>query len=292
MMKKTLLIFSILLFCMFKSLTAQDLHIYYNAETSMIKYVLDGEEIKLPKVRKDANIFLHVENYNNYIYTLEVNTNNQLLQIPSGSGLGSFISLPGSSGGTFTGDFNSGANGGYVDIIDGGGEFDDEDGGQGFATEEGVDDIDESELAAFQVLYAEYEGILNNMEKKEAAFLEIQQEAVGIGKRREFRSIGLEEIQKIKWNPNFSPHQIKRMSYEFLNKILEIKDTSQLTLDYIIKKGDDQQELSKTLTKLDKNSKGYNQVVNDLGMFSEKIKNVDLTFDEFYVMQTKAAESL
>ncbi len=278
-MKKSFLLIPAFLFCLFENSLAQDLHIYYDAETTLIKYIYDGEEIKSPKVKKDGNIFLHVENYNNYIYSLEVKANNQLLQIPPGSGLGSIIPL-GGTGVNIPLMGDSGAGGGYINIPGGGGdEF-------GFVSEEEED----SDFEQFQLLYLEYEGILNNMVKKEAAFSKIYEEVGKIEIEREFRSIGLSEIHKIKWNPNLTPAQVKRMSYQFLNKILEIEDTSQITLDYLIQKGDDRPELSKSRSLLEKNSKDYDEDVADLTMFSEKIKNVNLSFDEFFFMQDNAIE--
>lgn len=279
MTDKTLLILTILLFCMIDNTFAQDLHIYYDAETSMIKYIYDGEEIKRPKVKKDGNIFLHVQNYNNYIYSLEVNTNNQVLQIPPGSGIGGIVSLPGGSG-SFTGFGGSGAGDGYIDI-DGGGDDGD---GFGFAGSEN------SDFALFQELNLEYTSILNDMVKHEKALSQVNDEVNKIGEVREFRSFGLSEIQKIKWNPNFSPDQVKRMSYEILNKTLEIKDTAQLTLDYVIKKGDDRSQLLNSLNELEKNKAAYETDIYNLGVLSEKLEDVNLDFEEFVTMKNKVTE--
>ena len=273
MMKNSLLSLAFLLFCLNQKICAQDLHIHYDAETSLIKYIYDGEEIKRPKIKKDGNIFLHVENYNNYIYSLEVNSNNQILQIPPGSGLSNIISMPGASGGGFFGPTGSGADGGFF--------IDEDEGGFGFGESE--------EYEQFMELYAEYEGILDGMAANESNFSKIHEEVKNIQKERDFRSIGYAEIQKIKWNPNFSPNQIKRMTSEFLIKILDIEDTSQLTLDYVIKKGDDQEQLEKNLIQLEKNKQEYQNYVKALGDFNNRINGIQMSFDEFAILQQNAA---
>ena len=280
-MNKTLLSFIFLLFFLNGNLKAQDLHIYYDAETSMIRYVLDGEEIKRPKVKKDGNIFLHVENYNNYLYSLEVNSNNQILQIPSGSGIGGIVNLPGGGSGGFTGFSGSGAGDGYLNIDEGGDGGDDDD-GFGFAKSE--------DFALMEELNMEYTSILNDMVKHENEVAKINSEVNEIRETREFRSIGLAEIQKIKWNPNFSPEQVKRMSYEVLDKTLEIQDSAQMTLDYVLKKGDDRKQLLNNLAQLEKNKSFYANDIYNLGVLSERLDGVDLDFEEFIAMKNNVAE--
>ncbi len=299
MMNKTLLVITVSLFCFFEKAASQDLHIYYDVETSLVKYVYDGEEIKRPKIKKDGNIFLHVQNYNNYLYSLEVESNDQLLQIPSGSGLG-FLPLPEGTGGNLISggrNFSSGAGDGYINIVSGGnkgrdvGENDEEE-GMGFVVPEEYEETasEGAQSEEFQALYAEYESILNDMVLKEGEFTKIQNEVSGIEKNREFRNIGLSEIQKIKWNPEFSPNQVKRMSNQFLYKILEIKDTSQLTLDNVIQKGDDRKQLEKQLNQLEKSREDYEINVNNLNDFSERLKGLQMNFEEFYLMQSHVGE--
>lgn len=270
-MKKTLLSLSLLFFCLFGQLAAQDLHIHYDAETAQVKYIYNDEEIKRPKIKKNGNIFLHVENYNNYLYSLDVKANNQLLQIPSGNAVGGLFNFPGGDsgmgGGFGGGNFNSGASDGYITIESSGGlPF-------AAATEEGV--------AEFQRLNARYENILGKMVKKEMVFTLIEEQVKSIAEVREFRSIGLSEIKRIKWNPNFSPAQVKKMSYEFLNKMLKIDKEQPLTLDYVIQQGDDREALLDYLSKLEKNKREYERNVNELGLFSEELSSINLGLEEF-----------
>lgn len=48
------------------ALSAQDLHVYYDAFTDSVYYTQNGKPVDRPAVRKGANVVLHVNNYNNY----------------------------------------------------------------------------------------------------------------------------------------------------------------------------------------------------------------------------------
>ena len=55
-------------------LTAQDVHIYYDAFRDSMYYLQNGKPTSTPSVRDGKNVVLHLENYNNYLVdvTLEV----------------------------------------------------------------------------------------------------------------------------------------------------------------------------------------------------------------------------
>ncbi len=51
---------------------AQDLHIYYDAFKDSVYFTRQGKPIERPIVRKGDNVVLHVSNYNNYLYDIQV----------------------------------------------------------------------------------------------------------------------------------------------------------------------------------------------------------------------------
>ena len=77
-------IFLCLIYCFgLLYLPAQDLHIYYDTQTESLKYVSGGTEILQPEVAKGSNVFLHIQNYNNYLYEVEVEANDIKIIVPS-----------------------------------------------------------------------------------------------------------------------------------------------------------------------------------------------------------------
>ena len=54
------------------NLCAQDLHIYYDMHKDTVWYMHNDKPISAPKVHKNGNIFLHVSEYNNYRYDINV----------------------------------------------------------------------------------------------------------------------------------------------------------------------------------------------------------------------------
>ncbi len=220
---------------------------------------------------------MHVENYNNYIYALEVVANNQALQIPPGSGIGSLLSggsefagimMPGFSG--------SGAGDGYIDI---------ESGGFGFA-----DAADDESMNMFMLYNNQYSAILDELVAEEREFLKIQKEVEVVQQLQEFRAVGLAEVRRIKYNPDLSPEQVKKMSNDFLKKILEVESEEEITLDYVVQKGDDRQKLAENLKKLESTKKDYGRTIEKLDKLSEEISNLSFQFDEWILLQTKIEE--
>jgi hypothetical protein len=80
------------------------------------------------------------------------------------------------------------------------------------------------------------------------------------------------------------------MSYEVLNKSLEVQDTAQMSLDYVLKKGDDRKQLLKDLAMLERNKTYYENDIYNLGVLSEKLADLNLDFEEFVAMKNNVAE--
>lgn len=54
------------------SLKAQTLHIYYNVFTDSVRYELDGKTVSKPRLRKGGTVYVHLLEYNQYIYSATV----------------------------------------------------------------------------------------------------------------------------------------------------------------------------------------------------------------------------
>ena len=92
-------------------LYAQDLHVFYDVFEDTVYYQIDGKAVAKAAVKKGQQVILHVLNYNDYIYDLELETEAEDFTVPasgsplfgggsSGSALAQFRSLTGGMGGT------------------------------------------------------------------------------------------------------------------------------------------------------------------------------------------------
>lgn len=288
---KRVLIFVLTFLCNGVTLSAQDLHIHYDAQTSNIRYVLDGKEVKSPKVKKDRDIYLHVENYNNYLYDLEVDANNQVLKVSSGSGVGSFLGLLGGGTGVTgmanLGGFDSGAESGWQNLntIMGGGteaEEEEEEDDYGFA---GGKVQTEGQILQTKVIQ-----LMGEMAETEKEFVKIEKEMKAMENVQEMREIVLQEVQKVKYNEHLSPDQVKKMSMSFLERILEVEGGQELDLDYVIEKGDDRKRLEDKMLRLEKNKSLYISQLKDLKETGEKLKDIDIKEESFFQFVAQVVE--
>lgn len=280
----TLSCFVSFLLCFSLSLAAQDLHIYYDAQNSTLRYEHDGKEVKRPKVKKDANIFLHVENYNNYLYDLEMEVNNQIVQIPSGGGMTNLLGVVGGNPMDFLspGNFNSGAGEeNFVPPIDPGSNIDDildADGSGMVARPEtyGSESANQQSAAVLAAMTT-----MQKMDKLEEIFKGIEEDIETVAERKEIRAIALEEVAKLKRNEGLPPEQIKRMSMEFLSNVLDVEgEKVVLDLKNVINKGDDRVYLKQRLQKLDSARAEYLGLVEELkthGLKLEQLGSSDAT---------------
>ncbi|NBC08823.1 MAG: hypothetical protein GVY26_16655, partial [Bacteroidetes bacterium] len=98
---------TILLLICYSAVQAQDLHIYYDVFADSVSYRLSGKAVKKPQLKKGQQAILHVINYNDYLYDLELQTEQEDYSIPSsgatspfgGGGGGLFAQLQGMAGG-------------------------------------------------------------------------------------------------------------------------------------------------------------------------------------------------
>ena len=83
----------------FAHVQAQDLHIYYDAFHETFRAVRGDKEVEEYTVKKGNQIFLHVDNYNNFIYELEVLQRNKPTANKSNMGFSSLMSMMSPAGG-------------------------------------------------------------------------------------------------------------------------------------------------------------------------------------------------
>lgn len=255
---------------------SQDLHIHYDVQTEHIKYISDDKVIKRPTVKKGSNIFVHVENYNNYLY--EVNIESSGNAFSSALGFNSFSSnglLPSLGQGfsplsllglSFGGDSQVpflkllGMNGGEDDDI------------MGFGMSDQEEEDETISLFALQI-----NKTLKEIEKTEGALLDISSSIQNIIETQELKAFALEEIEKIKYNPKLNPAQIKKLSEEYMEKIFEVDDVSKIDLNTMLQKNDFRQQLSEKMLRFSSFNFKYNEQLSSLSELKDTLDNFNLS---------------
>lgn len=280
MKKPTIFSITLTLCSLTQIILAQDLHIHYDAATKAVKYLLDGQEMPKPKVKKGSSVFFHVDNYNNYLYDVEISVNEENYQIQSGSANPlTALSSGGMSLNSFFGNLDSG-------IADG---------------SDNTDNLDFSSLnfgasnAEFQQvsqLKDQFDDLANQMIRTESQLRRIQQSVQDIQTAQEVKYLALGEVQKIKYNPNFSPAQIKKLATEYLKKGLAVQSIEELDVNALLKKNDSKKQLGERLNNLKdahqkyldqtKSLAGIGFLLNQISLSDEEFIQFKYTVDEIY----------
>lgn len=265
------------------SLLSQDLHIHYDAFTENLRYVYEGQEINTPKAKKGYEIYLHIENYNNYLYDLEVSVDDEIIEIfNSNQSVGSsLMNTPFSqmSISSFFGGLNSGAGDGF-DELDGV-DFE----GPGFAESN-------QQWAQVNMLKQKFDRLTREMVQTENQLRSVQKGIQEYKDAQEVKHMVLEEVQKIKYNPALSPEQIKKLTTEYLKKGLEAKSVEEIDLDKILSLSDQKRHLIDKLEALEKGHRIYKKQVGNLTGISALLGGFGFADSEFVQFKETANEIL
>lgn len=287
------LLITCLLFCILSKLNGQDLHIHYDAQTQQLQYLYNGKKISSPKVKKGGSIYLHIDNYNNYIYDLEIQEQQHLIQIPSSSNNMNVSSSLG-SGNLFSllGGLSSGAGDGFklLGNLSMGGDNDD-DTGFGFAgaeTESTASKLQQQQQLQLQQAKYAMDEILENMASTENSFYEVQNKISDYKQDLTIRDAVMKEVVKIKRNPNIPPGRIKKLTKAYLEKILDVEQVEDLNLEYILEKTDHKKQLQKQLRKLETDQQRYDMEIKKLKKLNEDMDGFGFASFELIALQNTA----
>lgn len=221
-------------FLAFRSLMAQDLHVYYNAHSDSLYYLQNGRPISRPQVRKGQDVILHIENFNNYLYRVTVKTErSSQSQMPvKGLDPGSFSQAEGFDPLSLI----FGATGGAGGIgIPGLSLGDDKSGFAGDTKAEQEQQALFKELRQLEATFRKTQEVLNvldddmsNVQKKMKASVET----------RQIQALASDAIGRIKYNPQLEPRQIKALSLEYMAHIFGDADPKKLGLAELLHKTD------------------------------------------------------
>jgi hypothetical protein len=254
MLRQTLSILC-LLFSFF-SLSAQDLHVYYNVFRDSVSYVQNGKSVENPTVKKGSQVLLHVENYNNYLYDVSVEVEKEEIPVASGNPANMFSQMGGTGGSPLNFLFKG------VDQMMGSFSFfpqlsgADLREGSGFAKSE-EDKVREAKVIRLKKLEADFIKEKGNLLALESDLNKMQDQVQQKLADQRLQTFAASEINSIRFNPRLEPNQIKRLSSEYMERIFREKDPNKIDLNQVLKIADTQTELPKTIQEYRKKADRY-----------------------------------
>jgi hypothetical protein len=244
-MKKTCLLFLILIIPFFAF--SQSLEIIYDASNGTMTYFQNGLEVGSPIAKKGQKIIVKVQNYNNYLYELDVKEVQEERKISSGTdflngmqglGLNQFAELmsptPNLEGNAVVG--NS------VRVKD-------------------LEFFEDKEAQIISFLKLQATDKLENIQWHKDAFVQTEGKIEEHQKYTNFRNIALNEVNKLKYHPGISTKKIKKTSLSLLETVLNISNNNDVTLAEVVDKNDQEKHLKSLLRKQEKEEEAY---INDV----------------------------
>ncbi len=207
-------------------LPAQDLHIYYDAHLDSISFLQNGKPAR-PMVRKGNNVILHVSNYNNYLYDIQVrkpvvadapiqrssvgfmrqasseNINPLKLLFSAGNPLSGVSSLLGGLSGIFSKD-DEGFSSGFVSSS---------------STAEVADMKQQQHLAELKEHASFFDAAWQSVEKKAKEISSVQKDVEAHLETIQIQTFAAEELTRIRRMQQIEPRQIKLLSQRYVKSI-------------------------------------------------------------------------
>lgn len=185
----------------------QDLHIYYDAFHETFRAMRGDKEVEEYAVKKGNQIFLHTENYNNFIYELEVLQRNKPTANKTNMGFTSLMSMLSPGGAMPSNIFASLTGGtGSANMFE-----------NLFPKNSGF--MDGAEEQVQQVMFS-YESSINEIRKLEKSLAFIQQQLKEIEDNLRRRDQVMAYIHDLKYNPNIPPVKIGELVTRELEAML------------------------------------------------------------------------
>jgi hypothetical protein len=245
------LLFTLALLVTISALSAQDLHIFYNLETQTPRYVIDSQEVKRPYVRRGANVILHIENYNNYLYDVVIEQENREIRLPANvapSSLSNIFPILGKNSTDFLPPPVSSGSRGLSGLIDSNGTGGSR--GSNLPTSFSADsDLTPREEKQINEALKKFDAGVTKMETI-AKNMTIKRQAVqALVESHQVNAFLMQEIDNIKYDPALKPAQIKRMTRAYMCKALNIKNDTAIVfdLDSLFRKGNTRAQLVQML---------------------------------------------
>lgn len=272
-MKLPLILSSLLLLS--ASLSSQGLQIYLDAGKGKTIYVSGKDTLSRPSVKRGEPITLHLVNYNNYLYEVEVEElQQQVTYFSTGIDTSQTGFAAKSAGGGSAFDListimnPSGLMGlgslasGQLSLL-GGLSF----GGKGFA-------LDEAEMQVsreLETIEAKYEKILESWARTEGNLQSIQTEVERLVNGKAVQAMAFEEIRKLQFNPSLSTSQIRELSEEYLKMVFSNTAADEIDMAYLWKIHQKGQNIALYLKDLEVERANYINKLEEIRLLSLRL---------------------
>ncbi|MFN7117496.1 MAG: hypothetical protein ACK4TA_11905 [Saprospiraceae bacterium] len=249
---------------------AQDLHIYYDLQTQTPRYVVDSQEVLRPYVRRGANVILHVENYNNYLYDVVVQQENREIRLPANASPSSLSALFPALGQNSAGLFSLTGGSNVAGLNTGSGSQDRGSGPTSFDAALGIS------RTQFQQLTQTVENFNKSLVKLQTISTSVndkRKDVQALVESHQVNAFILQEIENIKYDPALKPDQIKRMTKDYMCKALNISNEGdiKLNLDSLLKKGNTRAQLVAVLEDVKEKHDDYREEKARLNALKESL---------------------
>jgi hypothetical protein len=236
-----------------------------------------SEFVSSPTVREGRKVVLHIENYNNYLYDVAVEVENEpVFQVGNtpGEGLKGLLSQGAAGMGNPLDMLLGGGGGesilGAFRMFPGLSGRDIKGSGSGWGTSpEEIAHRDQVE--ALKKVEAAFEQTRDRVYALEEELSGIEEAAKKKVVANRVQAFAAAEIAQLRYNAQLEPRQIKRLSAEFMSRIFEVDDPEKIDLEQVLKIADAQQEATRIL-------KGYGQKV---GQYTKELDACKLYLREF-----------
>ncbi len=226
------------------SALGQELHIYYNLYNDEVKYEENGKPVALPNLRQGDEIVLHLTEFNNYLYTIELEVSQNIIaetsstvndaSLMSSMMPGSMLPIPGFTGSE---DGVAGAPGVFdiplLTINDNAISLASLFGGRGSAAL--LEEMDRNS--------ASISNILTEMGKVASKIKDMRRTAL-------VSRMAVEYIDVLKNHPNLHPSFIKSMCSQYYEAIFRKDPSGDIELNDVLALQDDANKYSSHLSEL------------------------------------------
>lgn len=265
---------------------AQDLHVFYDAFKDSLSYQVNGQVIDQPIVRKGSRIILHVDNYNDYLYEVNVVTEEENYEVPSTNVTSLlFGGGPGGGGLNQIKSLLGGGQGAVTDFF--GGEGTEEDFSMGFAGSE--DDDYNAEAVALEEAFGNFSSVIEEIGEIEEEIEDVNKSLRSALTRAEHTNFMKEEVVKLKTNSSLAPNTIRGLMIEYLEQMLSLDQGRDFNLEDLIDLAKNQEIYGKQLSAYQLEIQRLEakatealelaQILRDLGLPEAPLINMDNTLD-------------
>ncbi|MFN0033521.1 MAG: hypothetical protein ACKVUS_00555 [Saprospiraceae bacterium] len=257
------------------TLFSQDLHVHYNVFRDSVHYVQNGKTTQTPTVRKGSTVLLHVENYNNYLYDVSVEVEEEEIPVASSSPAGLLGQLGGS--GTMPLSFlfkgSDQSLGGFKSFFPtlSGADLKE---GSGFATTKEEAERQER-VVLLKKLEADFGVAKDQIIKMDTELKTMQEQVQQKLATQRLQAFAVDEVNNIRFNQRLEPSQIKTLTGEYMERIFVEKDPNKIDLAQLLKIADAQNELPRAIHDYRKKADYYATVTGTCELLMEDFRKFD-----------------